>query len=286
MAQGDGRDGRLVSCLMVTLPVPARFERLKQSLSDYCAQTYPNRELVVVMNRGTDEGRSAVRRLFACLARSDIRLIEAPSPLTLGALRNLSWREACGEVLCQWDDDDLYHPELVERQHTALVETDSLSVCLQEVMQFFPATRRLYHTNWGATPLRAKPGTLMCLKSAPVQYPEVGPDAACGEDLPVLSQLQHLGRFHALRGAPYLNVYVSHGHNTCGDDHRMIADSLGVSQGLLRRDEAALRLGLAPFDFGPGEVVLQGRNGPAFTIDGRPGDRAGIAYEPSTRTDI
>jgi hypothetical protein len=46
----------------------------------------------------------------------------------------------------------------------------------------------------------------------------------------------------------------------------MLADQLGLSQGLLRRREAALRDGLSVFDFGPGPVTVEGRNGPAFTL--------------------
>jgi glycosyltransferase involved in cell wall biosynthesis len=256
---------------MVTLPVPARFEHLKRSLSAYCGQTYAHRELVVVMDRGTDQARDAIGRHVAALNRPDIRLVDPPGTPTLGALRNISWREARGDILCQWDDDDLYHPDRIEQQLAALRRSASLSVCLQEVMQFFPASRRLYQINWSATPLTAKPGSLMCLKSAPIRYPEAGAEASLGEDTAVLLQLQRLGSFHALPGAPHLYVYVSHGQNTYDDaHHHMLADRLAVSRGLLRRGETALRQCLAPFDFGPGEVIVQGHNGPAFTLGARP----------------
>jgi glycosyltransferase involved in cell wall biosynthesis len=263
-------DDVLVSCLMVTLASDEREGFVRQAIAAYRAQTYRGRELVIVLDQGPAEAKASIRDHVAALGGDDIRIIEPPGPLTLGALRNISWREARGAIVCQWDDDDLYHPERLDRQLAALRESGGQSVCLQEVMQFFPATRRLRLTNWRASPQAAKPATLMCLKSAPVRYPETGPEASLGEDLVVHTQLRSLGGFHALAGAPHLYVYVSHGQNTCSEaHHRMIADRLGVSQGLIRRREAALRDGLAPIDFGPGEVVVEGPNGPAFTIPGR-----------------
>lgn len=270
VAKAGQHDCPLVSCLMVTQPVAARLQFFKRSLAAYCSQTHGNRELVIVLDVGLAQARSEVVRVVGELGRNDIRIIDPSGPLTLGALRNISWREARGEFVCQWDDDDLFHPQRLERQLAALRDSGSLSGCLQEVMQYFSASRRLYQTNWRATPHTAKPASLMSLKAVPICYPETGSEARFGEDSVVLSQLQRLGRFHALAGAPHLYVYVSHGHNTRADSHhRMLADKLAVSQGLLRRREAELREGLAPFDFGPGDVLVEGRNGPAFKIFGR-----------------
>lgn len=259
----------LISCLMVTLPVPERFDRLKESVAGYLGQTYERRELVVVANGGTPEALAAIKAHIASLGRDDIRMLEPPGILTLGALRNISKASARGEVVCQWDDDDLYHPERLERQLAALVQSGAEGVCLQEVMQFFPGERSLYCTNWRATPNRAHPGTLMRWRHAPVAYPETGEAARLGEDSDVVQQLQRRGGYGVLADAPHLHIYVSHGGNSWDQGHhRMLATSLGLSQGLLRRREAVLRDGLSVFDFGPGEVTLRGSNGPAFTIGG------------------
>jgi hypothetical protein len=72
---------------------------------------------------------------------------------------------------------------------------------------------------------------------------------------------------------PHLYVYVSHGENSYGNDHHeMLAARLGISRALLLRREAQLREGLRPFDFGPGDVTVQGYNGPAFTLRQGRGD--------------
>lgn len=270
MADSIEGDQPVVSCLMVTLPVPARFEAFRRSMAAFCGQTWSNRELVVVLDRGTAEARKAIRRAVAHADRDDIRIVEPDGELTLGALRNVSMRAARGDIVCLWDDDDLYHPERLARQVAALRDCGRPASCLQEVMQYFPATRRLFLVNWTATPLTVKPAALICMKTALAPYPEHGPEARIGEDLVVLTELQRRGGLHGQAGQPHLYVYVSHGLNTCGDDHhQMIADQLAVSQGLLRRREAAIREGLAPFEFGVGAVVVEGRNGPGFTLEGR-----------------
>jgi glycosyltransferase involved in cell wall biosynthesis len=257
----------LISCLMVTLPVPGRLAGLKRSLAAYLGQTYAPRELVLVVNGGVPEATIAIKAHVARLEREDIRIVEPPGTLPLGVLRNLSKGAARGQVICQWDDDDLNHPVRLERQLAALVQSKAEGICLQEAMQFFPAERRLYCTNWRATEARAVPGTLMCQAGSPIVYPESGPRARLGEDLDVVLQLQGRGGYRVLEGAPHLYVYVSHGENSWDQGHhRMLADRLGLSRGLLRRREAALRQGLAAFDFGPGEVTVQGANGPAFVI--------------------
>jgi glycosyltransferase involved in cell wall biosynthesis len=259
-----------ISCLMVTRPVAGRLERIGRSLLGYTEQTHGRRELVVVVDGAAPAPAvRAVKAQIASLGREDIRILQPAGGLTLGALRNLSTSSARGDVLCQWDDDDLYHPERLERQLEALVQSGAEGVCLQEVMQFFPDERSLYCTNWRATPNRAHPGTLMRWRHAPVTYPETGEAARLGEDSDVVMQLQRRGGYGVLAGAPHLHIYVSHGGNSWDQGHhRMLATSLGLSQGLLRRREAVLRDGLSAFDFGPGEVTLRGSNGPAFTIGG------------------
>jgi hypothetical protein len=262
-------DDVLVSCLMVTQASERRLAYGRRAIAAYCAQTHPRRELVIVLDQGPAEIRAALTAHVAGLSRDDIRFVEADAELPLGGLRNLSRASARGQVHCQWDDDDLHHPERVARQLAALVQSGAEAVCLEQVMQFFPANRALYCTNWRATEARVFPGSLMCLADSPARYPETGPAARIGEDTDLCVQLQRRDGLRALGEAPHLYVYVSHGANTWGDDHHaMLAQRLGLSQGLLRRHEARLREGLAPFDFGPGPVDLQGPNGVAFSLGG------------------
>lgn len=249
------------------MTTPERLALLKRSVASYCAQTYENKELVVV----TDGPRDAVRQLAAyleSLARSDIRHVHEERRRTLGALRNLSCEAAVGAYFCQWDDDDIYHPRRLEEQYRALIEQNAACLYLEDTLQFIAASRRLYWLNWRATEARAHPGTLLCRRSAQPRYPEAGEIAERGEDLVVCLELQRTAGFATLAGRPYLYVYVTHDVNKYPlEHHEMLARTLAISQGLLLRRERALRDGLEDLDFGPGEVTVQGGNAQAFALN-------------------
>lgn len=265
-------DGLLVSCLMVALPVPQRVAYFRKSVADYCRQTHPSRELVVVLDQGDEHARAAMVGHVASLARDDIRVVQPPGKLTLGGLRNLSVAEARGEVLCHWDDDDGHHPERIALELAELVKGDARWVMLLDAMHYFAHERILFWTHWHATGMRGFPGSLMFRRSAPIRYPESGPESERGEDTAAILGLHGGGGFRAIPDLPYLYVYVKHDSNTWNDaHHRGLVERLSISIARLRRREAQLRRGLAYFDFGPGEVSVRGYNGVAFTFPGSGG---------------
>ncbi len=261
-----------VSCLMVTLATPERFPFLQRSIAGYCQQTHRRKELVVVINGATDEERRTVRDYIGSLERDDIRTVIVDDRLTVGDYRNISIEHAMGDILCQWDDDDLYHPERIARQLAALVDGDHDANLLRHVLKYFPQSRELYWTNWQATEGGGHPGTLMVKRSVPlrylpIHYPPEGPSGRRGEDLAAVLSLKEHHRVSYLADMPYLFIYVSHGKNLWPDAfHRMLATELSISQGLLRRREAELRAQLKTFDLGPGDLFVHGSNGLAFTI--------------------
>jgi glycosyltransferase involved in cell wall biosynthesis len=252
---------------MVALPVAKRFNFLVHSIADYRRQSYPHRELVIVLDQGEPACVDAIERHVTELGDPSIRVIQPTGKRTLGALRNQSIQFSTGAILCQWDDDDLYHPGRLTLQFQALEHANSDAVFLQDVALFFPAQRDLYCTNWRATPAGCFPATLMCRRSTPILYPEDGPEAERGEDTAVAQQLLARCSVHLMAGSPHLHVYVAHGNNTWPESfHRMLRDTLAMSRALLLRREAALRQGLAEIDFGSDAVAVQGNNGAAFVL--------------------
>jgi glycosyltransferase involved in cell wall biosynthesis len=195
--------------------------------------------------------------------------VPAAQALSLGALRNISLAEAHGSLVCQWDDDDLYHPRRLAEQARLFNESGCTAVFLRDVFQFVSTTRELFGTNWHATETGGFPGSLMCRHASAIRYPESGTDAALGEDRVVARQLLAAGGVQTLDECPWLFVYVSHGCNSWPDSHhRMLIERLAMSRGLLIRREASIREGLSRVDFGAVAVTVQGSNGPAFTIEG------------------
>ncbi len=257
----------MISCLMVTRPNPTRIAFAKHSIEDYCRQSYVDRELVVVVDGNAGgEDISALSAHIYSLGRGDIRLHLSHPGVRLGGLRNLSVAIAAGDVICQWDDDDRFHPQRLETQIALLEQGKHAAVYLQEVMQYFPYLRAIYLTNWRAAPAGGHPGTLMARRVAMVRYPELGASADLGEDLEVALSLSASGRVGYLSGAPHLHLYVSHGGNSWGAGHHaMLACELAVSKALLLRREASIRSGLAPFALADNIEVI-GHNGIAFRL--------------------
>lgn len=252
---------------MVSLPVPERLACAKQSIEDYCRQTWRNKNLIVVVNGGSEAVQEALCAHILALGRSDIRVIAPSGEFNLGQLRNLSLEAAEGALVCQWDDDDRYHPQRLERQAGALIERDLEAVYLQDVMQYFPEQGAMYWVNWRATPTTGHPGTLMSRRSVTPNYPVEGGNAQLGEDSEVARALIARGRVGTLADAAHLYVYVSHGANSwSGDHHRMLSAELAISQGLLRRREQAIRDGLRPYGFAANTVTVHGSNGEGFTL--------------------
>lgn len=255
----------LVSCLTVTLPAPARLPMLRRAISDYLRQSHPLRELVVVVDRGAPADRRAVADLVTGFGRADIRLHLPDGAMTLGALRNFSVAQARGDVLCQWDDDDLHHPDRIAMQLQALTRADAGATILQDVLLLRAAERTVRWTNWARTPSGGHPATLLCRRDAGVRYPEHGAEATLGEDLAAVLPLARTGRLHRQADAPHLYAYVTHGANTCEPTHHdRLADTLAISRRLLLRREMQIRAGAAALDLGRAAVV--GPGGHAFTL--------------------
>jgi len=256
-----------IECLMVTLPAPGRFNFAQRSIDDYCRQTYPNKKLTLVLDHGSETARQTLCDHVTSLRRDDIRIISPEKKLNLGELRNLSVDTATAEIICQWDDDDRSHPERLEAQVKVLQTMRLDAVYFQDLMQYFPSAGTLYWTNWRATPAGGHPGTLMARRSAVLRYPTEGGSAKLGEDLAQALALKERGRVGYVADMAHLFVYVSHGANSWNDDHhRMLTNELSISKGLLKKREALIREGLAPYSFASKTTTLLGSNGPAFVL--------------------
>lgn len=96
----------LVSCVMPTFNRPA-FVAL--AVASFEAQSYPNKELIVV-----DDGAVQVREIVE--DRPGVRYHRLQRRASIGDKRNVGNWLARGEVVCLWDDDDWYSWERVRYQ--------------------------------------------------------------------------------------------------------------------------------------------------------------------------
>lgn len=257
---------------MVTTPSDDRLAFVRRSIAGYLRQTHHRRELLIIVQPAWRRNAEAVRAHVSELRRSDIRVLESGPGMSLGALRNLSVAAARGDLVCQWDDDDLCHPRRIERQLAALTRSGKGACYLQDVMQCICAERSFRWLNFRATPQRTHAATGLVVRGRQPVYPEEGPKASLGEDSHALLALIARDDVAVLEQEPHLFVYMTHGRNVSNPEHhRMLADRLSLSRGLILRREREIRAGLAAFDFGTGRFTFCGGNGPAFEFEGRGG---------------
>jgi glycosyltransferase involved in cell wall biosynthesis len=230
-----------ISCLTVTLN---RLVLLKEAIQCYCRQTYSNRELIIVTD-GTPRYQQAISDYLRWLGRDDIRLIPVEKQ-TLGALRNGSLDAATGDIVCQWDDDDLNHPQRLERQFEHLSAAKAHACCFTDQLQFFFAERSLFWSDWcncdteGVEQLI--PGTMMTHRDARFRYPETTEVASAGEDSVLLQQIAKNASVAPFQDAGFLNIYSYHGKNVFSEvHHRRITFLAGRSVDSLRIRESVLR---------------------------------------------
>ena len=116
----------LVTCIMPTADRPAF---VPQAIRCFLGQDYPRAELLIV-----DDG---VRPSGHCVPSDPrIRYVRLNPRQTIGSKRNAACREARGELILHWDDDDWYPPSRIRRQVRALLERRS-ELCGTSMLMFF-----------------------------------------------------------------------------------------------------------------------------------------------------
>jgi glycosyltransferase involved in cell wall biosynthesis len=115
----------LVTCLCLTRN---RREWLPRAIACFKAQTYANRELLIVADG------EPVRDLIPA-EYPRIRLLVCPEFLTVGEKRNLGCGFSLGEIVAVWDDDDFSAPARLAVQVDAL-ESSGKAVTGYHTMKF------------------------------------------------------------------------------------------------------------------------------------------------------
>jgi glycosyltransferase involved in cell wall biosynthesis len=205
--------------------VPARF-----AIECFRRQTWPNRELVIVCGAPDSE----LPDFLATLGDPAIRYVTA-APDVLGTLRNVSVEEARGTLLCQWDDDDLYHPERLAFQHGQLVAGRAAAHFFSRLLMWWPEQRRL-----AISSRRMWEGSMLCRRLALGNYPPL----ARREDTHVVRDLRQAGHRITYTDQPRAYCYVMHGANTSGDRHltklfTKATESFGADEYAARLEEFA-----------------------------------------------
>ena len=197
----------LVSAMLITKDRPQLAWR---AIESFMAQSYPNKELVVIDEGGYELHKKL--RVLGDLTKHGIVYSRNEVPCTLGELRNRSIAIAQGDYVCQWDDDDLYHKDRLLLQIAACLEYDaSASFLLREsIMREEPQSL----PQLAISGIRLWEGSVMVKRRNLPRYPEW----KRAEDSPFTHRLVAKTKVVGL-DLPGLYIYRLHGGNTWDAGH-------------------------------------------------------------------
>lgn len=219
----------IITCVCVTKNRP---DFLKKSIDCYINQTYVNKKLIIV-SQSEEKVNHNILNYINSLNRPDVSFFTAPDTLTLGAMRNVSTELSTGEVVCQWDDDDLYHPERLTTQYKSLA-SDSRNVAslYSEFLKYFVNSNELYWCDWSQESEHSHRylcGSIMFYKKLFHMwenfYPERGVQSGREEDLHVLEKLMTKGSISGVNaGNQYIYLYHGVDHVYDLEHHKLTLD--------------------------------------------------------------
>lgn len=199
----------LISCLCVS---NNRASYLTNAIRYFLAQTYPNKELIIISSKPDPE----YTEITAPYKKSNVRYYGLPSGegLTLGELRNISLEKAAGEYFCVWDDDDWHHCLRLEIEMQELIKSGKKGVVLAYCIVYDQMSGEAFLS----VPTTILP-SMLCQKSV-ISPDLLYPARNKQEDTVFAIRLFRMNLFFPLVH-PVLYIYVHHGNNTWGPEHFM-----------------------------------------------------------------
>jgi glycosyltransferase involved in cell wall biosynthesis len=198
----------LISCICITRGKP---HLLQRAIGCFDAQTYANRELIILYEDDDDLVRNFLKQNTFALSVKIIEVSASPKR-NLGELRNIAIAAASGEFICQWDEDDWCHAGRLSFQYEGIANTGYKASILTKWLIFDCTKGNAYISNE-----RLWEGSILCSKSIIQQkkYEHL----QMGEDTAVISYLKAGNYIFEMKDRMGLYIYVYHGHNTWHRTH-------------------------------------------------------------------
>ena len=102
----------------VIIPTYNRVNSLTDSLTSITNQTYKNIELIVVDDNSLDN----TKEIICSLEIPNLKFLTHEKNLGAPAARNTGIKNCTGDFIAFMDDDDMWHPEKIERQLNYLIQ--------------------------------------------------------------------------------------------------------------------------------------------------------------------
>lgn len=250
-----------VACICVTQE--GREKLLARSIRSFESQTYPYKRLVVIADGDPDY----IRRLRFVVGPKHQLIAVQWSGVPLGRLRNIAL-DSCKDdfATAQWDDDDQYHPERLDRQMSGIITCHASF--LGDQLHYLADTNEVYWTDWSHS-AKSKdqiiPGTIVA-KVSDLRYPS---DDRKHEDSHLRDEI--LARklpIHLVWGKGWLYLRTYHGKNTWERSHHMAgirARAHPIS--VLLKQRAVLTDAVRTYEWDQPTVQIMGRDGWAFEVE-------------------
>ena len=209
----------MISCLCITRG--DRSALLSEAVSDFLRQTFSDRELVL-LHDGDDAIHAAVSAIAAAHAGAPIRIERvAPGP-KLGELRNIAVARARGEWICQWDDDDRYHPDRLRLQWEHAQSERAAVNYLVDQLHWFQADNAIFWDDWAGEPypMNVIQGTILARREVMPPYPNLGrAEDTLQTHALFRAEASNAFRVSRLHGVGWCYIYRYHGINVWDAAH-------------------------------------------------------------------
>ena len=191
-----------VSAIMVTR---GDLKKIENSLIMFKSQRWRNKEIVVVC----ESNEKPIKSMLESFELKSVVVNVCDSNLVLGDLRNIGIAASSGEYICQWDDDDLYHPMRISLMMAVLGQSNADAAFLEQWLLYDLRKKKLALSH-----RRVWEGSVIAKRCAAIIYPS----RAKREDTLMVNQLLR-SRSVVLVNAPFLYTYCVTGDNTWGPQH-------------------------------------------------------------------
>ncbi len=195
----------MISALMLT---KNRFKLFKEAVHDFLNQTHEYKELVIV-NNGSPWYKMKVDRFLRGL-NGNIKHVKIEHK-TLGEMRNIGIQNCSGEFIMIFDDDDVHHPQRMEKQLDIILKSNVDATLLSNFIASFKKERYLcsFKNGLEGTMLFKHPGES-------IRYSGINQ----GEDTMFKKSLEDNGyKIITLIIEHELYEYRFHGNNTVSAEH-------------------------------------------------------------------
>lgn len=186
-----------VVCVMITGYSNTRIGMAIQRAKMFLRQTYNNKSLLIL-----NDGQ------YIPINHPLIHQIKLPKIHSLGTLRNIALDLCYDSWVCQWDDDDIYPIDKIERQVTALIESEAEAcVYRNQIIYNILSNCAVYYTSYEWYCIE---GTILH-RPTNHRYPAIG----AGEDTVFIENFKD--SLLQINNEPEENIKLYHGNNVWDD---------------------------------------------------------------------